>query len=179
VRRHEALRTSFPIPDGEPIQVVAPALNLSLPVVEVIVRPESEREREARRLASEEVRRPFDLAQGPLFRATLIRLSEEDHVLVLVMHHIASDGWSISATASYRCFTGHSSTVALPLAELPIQYADFAVWQREWLQGEVLEDSYRTGRNSGDSCRTQSSYGSAAAGCKVIGGDNRSRYREN
>ena len=141
VRRHEALRTTFANPDGEPLQVIAPTLNDSLAVIDLRDRPESEREDEACRLAAEETRRPFDLARGPVFRSTLIRLDEENHVLVLVMHHIVSDGWSMGVlhgelSVLYRAFS-HSQPS--PLAELPIQYADYAVWQREWLKGPELE----------------------------------------
>jgi amino acid adenylation domain-containing protein len=105
-------------------------------------RPKSEREEGARRLVHEEARRPFDLGRGPLFRATLIRLAHDDHILVLTMHHIVSDGWSMGVlyhelSAVYRAF---SEGRASPLQELAIQYADFAVRQREWLQGEVLEN---------------------------------------
>ncbi|MDZ4344077.1 MAG: condensation domain-containing protein, partial [Candidatus Binatia bacterium] len=141
MRRHEALRTVFPTVEGEPVQIITPSLNRSLPVIDLRDRPESEREEEARRLAGEEARRPFDLARGPVFRATLIRLGEDDHALVLAMHHIVSDGWSMGVlhrelSVLYQAFS-HSQPS--PLAELPIQYADYAVWQRQWLQGEVLE----------------------------------------
>ena len=105
-------------------------------------------------MASEEAKRPFDLAQGPLFRASLLRLAEDDHVLLLTMHHIVSDGWSMGIftrelTALYEAFSEGKPS---PLPELPIQYADFAVWQREWLQGEVLEKqlSYWRERLGGD-----------------------------
>src|SRR6185295_17863208 len=93
------------------------------------------------RIAEGEARRPFDLEQGPLLRARLLRLSEEEHVLLVTMHHIVSDGWSMGVlvkevAALYSAFsTGQAAT----LEELPVQYADYAVWQREWLQGEVLE----------------------------------------
>ena len=141
IRRHESLRTTFSRMDGEPVQVIAPALSLAVSVVDLRVHPESEREQEARRLASEEAQRPFNLAQGPLFRATLIRLGDDDHILVLTMHHIVSDGWSTGVlyrelSALYEAFSQGKPS---PLADLPIQYADFAVWQREWLQGEVLD----------------------------------------
>ena len=141
IRRHEALRTVFPTVEGEPVQIITPSLNRSLPVIDLRDRPESEREEEARRLAGEEARRPFDLARGPVFRTTLIRLGEDDHALVLAMHHIVSDGWSMGVlhrelSVLYQAFS-HSQPS--PLAELPIQYADYAVWQRQWLQGEVLE----------------------------------------
>jgi amino acid adenylation domain-containing protein len=140
-RRHEALRTTFANLDGEPLQFIASALNGSLAVVDLRDRPEIEREDEARRLAVEEARRPFDLARGPLFRSTLIRLDEDDHILALVMHHIVSDGWSMGVlhrelSVLYQAFS-HSQPS--PLAELPIQYTDYAVWQREWLKGPELE----------------------------------------
>ena len=140
-RRHEALRSTFASLDGEPLQVIAPEWNGSLALVDLKDRCDLEREDEARRLAGEEARRPFDLARGPLFRATLIRLGEADHLLVLVMHHIVSDGWSIGVlhrelSVLYRAF---SDSEPSPLAALPIQYADYAVWQREWLKGAELD----------------------------------------
>jgi amino acid adenylation domain-containing protein len=141
VRRHESLRTSFSVVDGQPIQVMAPSLTLTLPVVDLQELPEDEREDQPRRLATEEAKNPFDLAQGPLLRSTLLRLGAQDHVLLLNMHHIVSDGWSMGVffrelSALYEAFsTGKSS----PLPELPIQYADFAGWQRQWLQGQMLE----------------------------------------
>jgi len=101
----------------------------------------SECEAQVRRLAGEEAQRPFDLAQGPLVRAMLLRLGEKEYVLLLNMHHIVSDGWSTDvfireAIVLYNAF---STDEASPLSELPIQYADYAFWQRQWLQGEVLE----------------------------------------
>ncbi|MFQ5794231.1 MAG: amino acid adenylation domain-containing protein, partial [Candidatus Bipolaricaulia bacterium] len=141
VRRHEVLRTTFATVDGQPVQVIAPALTLSLPVVDLRELPEAEQEAEVRRRVTEEAQRPFDLARGPLMRVTLLRLGKRDHVLLLTIHHIVCDGWSIGILVRelamlYKAFsTGNPS----PLPELPIQYADFAHWQREWLQGEVLE----------------------------------------
>ena len=141
VRRHEALRTTFTHFEGQPQQVIGPAFNLPLPVVDLQELPEREREIQVRTLAREEAQRPFDLAQGPLVRTTLLRLAAEEHVLLLTMHHIVSDGWSQGVfwrelQALYEAFaTGKPS----PLPELSIQYADFAHWQRQWLQGEVLE----------------------------------------
>ena len=142
VRRHKALRTTFATVDGRLIQVVAPVLSLTLPVVGLCEVPETEREASARQLLTEEVRRPFDLAHGPLLRATLLRLDAEEHVLLLMMHHIVSDDWSIKVfnqelAVLYEAFSAGKPS---PLPELPIQYADFAVWQRQWLQGEVLEE---------------------------------------
>ena len=141
VRRHQALRTAFSIVEGQPVQVVSPSLRISLPVGDLTDRPATEREEEARRLAREEAQRPFDLARGPLLRVTLLRLGEQDHVLLLTMHHIVCDGWSMGVL--YRelslLYEAFSKGLPSPLSDLPIQYADFAVWQRQWLQGEVLE----------------------------------------
>ena len=140
VRRHEVLRTSFPTVEGVAVQRIAPVLEVGLPVVELQGLDEGEREAEVRRLAAEEAQRPFDLARGPLLRVCLLKLGEEDHGLLVTLHHIVTDGWSMGVfihelSALYQAFsTGQPS----PLAGLPIQYADFAAWQRECLQGEVL-----------------------------------------
>jgi amino acid adenylation domain-containing protein len=141
VRRHEALRTVFAEQDGEPVQVVLDPAPLPLPVLDLGGVPQAERERRAERLAREEARVPFDLARGPLLRTTLLRLGEEDHVLLLTMHHVVSDAWSMDVLvrevlALYRAFSRGEPS---PLPELPVQYADYAVWQREWLSGETLE----------------------------------------
>ena len=141
VRRHQVLRTTFMVVDGKPVQVIVPAFALPLPVVDLRHCSEIEREAEAQRLATEEARRPFDLAKGPRMRTILLRLGEQDYMLFLAIHHVICDGWSMEVfirelSEQYLAFvTGQPS----PLPELPIQYADFAVWQREWLQGEVLE----------------------------------------
>src|SRR5215208_8083532 len=123
------------------MQVISSAMNTQLPVEDLSVLPQAEREAEAKRLALEEKRRPFDLDRGPLFRARLLRLGEEEHVLLISMHHIVSDGWSMGVFwrelgALYGAFSGGEVS---PLAELPIQYADYALWQRQWLTGEVLD----------------------------------------
>ena len=141
VRRHEALRTTFPAADGKPSQSVGEARPLRLEVRDLTRLSADEREAEAHRLAAEEARRPFDLARGPLFRASLVRLSGDEHVLLVTMHHIVSDGWSISilvreVAALYAAYARGEES---PLAELPIQYADYAAWQREWLSGDALE----------------------------------------
>ena len=142
VRRHEVLRTSFPIVEGQPIQAIAPTLTLSLPVIDLRGLQCQQREEKIQQLVTQEARRPFNLAEGPLLRVTLLRLGDEEHVFVLTIHHIVSDAWSAGVfirevAALYEVFSqGRPS----PLAELPIQYADFAVWQRQWLQGEVLEN---------------------------------------
>jgi amino acid adenylation domain-containing protein len=141
VKRHEVLRTTFAIVDGRPAQVVAPLLTLALPIVDLRDLPETEREIEVQRLATNEAQRPFDLAEGPLVRATVLRLGEDEHVGLLTMHHIVSDGWStgILIREMAALYDAFSSDRVASLPELPIQYADFAHWQRDWLQGEVLE----------------------------------------
>jgi amino acid adenylation domain-containing protein len=141
VRRHEILRTTFKSVEGQPVQVIHTAEPVKLPVVDLQDRPESERESLAKELALEEARMPFDLASGPLLRVTLIALGPEDHVAVLNMHHIITDGWSMElfvkeVVVLYDSFTNDRPS---PLPELGKQYADFAQWQRRWLQGAVLD----------------------------------------
>ncbi len=141
VRRHEALRTTFVTVNGQPVQVIAPASPLPMPAVDLSGLPEAEREAKARELAMAEAGQPFDLSVGPLVRVQLLRLGEEDHVVLFTMHHMVTDGWSTGilvreVAALYEAYIeGRES----PLPELEIQYADYAVWQREWLQGEVLD----------------------------------------
>jgi len=139
VRRHETLRTTFRTVAGQPVQVIAPAHPLSLTVIDLAGQPDPEAE--AQRLARDLARQPFDLAAGPLLRARLFRLGEADHVAVLVLHHIIADAWSMGVlvrelAALYAAFAAGRPS---PLPDLPIQYADFARWQRNWLQGDVLE----------------------------------------
>jgi amino acid adenylation domain-containing protein len=141
VQRHESLRTTFSAVDGRPVQVIAPSLRLPLAVIDLRDLPESERQQRALERIDEETTRPFDLAQGPLLRAFLFRLAEQEHILLLLMHHIISDGWSVTIiiqelTALYTAFIAGQPS---PLPELPIQYADYALWHREWLQ-ERMED---------------------------------------
>jgi amino acid adenylation domain-containing protein len=142
IERHEVLRTTFVAVDGHPMQVIAPALLLPLPLIDLSALPNAEREAEALRLANQEVQRPFDLTQGPLIRILLLQLGTEEYLLLLTLHHIIADGWSLSVlyeelATLYQAFsTGQRS----PLPDLPIQYADFALWQQEWLQGEALSN---------------------------------------
>ena len=142
-RRHESLRTTFREGnDGLPAQAVAPAPQRDdLPLVDLSGLPEPLRRRVADALARREAHRPFDLGRGPLLRATLFKLGEEEHVLLLAMHHIVSDGWSIGVLFSeisslYATYAGGQPS---PLGEPELQYADYAGWQREWLRGEALE----------------------------------------
>jgi aspartate racemase len=138
LRRHEALRSIFPTLDGKPVQVIAPVLTLNVPVVELGELPEFERETKADLLAIEEALKPFDLASDPLLRITLLRLSESKHVLLVTMHQIVCDAWSVSVffrelEALYQVF---SSGTPDSLPELPIQYKDFVDWQQQWLGSE-------------------------------------------
>ena len=138
VRRHEALRTTFGTVDGKPVQVIHPTLNFALPVTDLRELPPAKREAEVQKLIAAAALQHFNLAKGPLLRANLLHLDSEEYILLLTLHHIVFDGWSIGVwlrelAALYEAFsTGKPS----PLAELPIQYADFAVWQREWLGGD-------------------------------------------
>ncbi|MHC5816299.1 MAG: condensation domain-containing protein, partial [Nostoc sp.] len=141
VRRHEVLRTNFTIVDGQPFQVIAPTLALALPIVDLQLLPKDELEAEVQRLVTEEQARPFDLTNDPLVRVTLLQLDEAQYVLLFTMHHIVCDQWSFGViireiVALYEAFSVGKLS---PLLELPIQYADFAVWQQHWLQGEVRE----------------------------------------
>ncbi len=140
-RRHEALRATFVTVNGKPAQIIAPARPVELPVTDLSAMPEIEREAEAMRMATEEARKPFDLARGPLLRLRLLKLGAEEHIALMTMHHIISDGWSIGIlirefAALYEAFTSGRPS---PLKELTIQYSDFAIWQQAWLQGEALE----------------------------------------
>lgn len=141
VRRHEALRTTFATVEGEAVQTIIPSLKIELPIIDLTSAIENEREGEAQRIVSEEAKRPFDLIHGPLVRAKLLRLGEEVHVLILNLHHIVSDGWSLGVlyrelSMLYQAFTNGQPS---PLGDLVLQYADYAVWQRKWLTGEVLD----------------------------------------
>jgi amino acid adenylation domain-containing protein len=142
IERHEALRTNLVLRDGVPIQEIARLERFAVPVDDVSTLPGPEREARARQLAHEEVRRPFDLGRDLKLRARLIRLGVADHVLVLTMHHIAADGWSIGVllrelTTLYDAFTAGRAS---PLPPLPIQYADYARWQRAWVESDTVQD---------------------------------------
>ncbi len=141
VRRHEVCRTTFVAVDGLPRQVIAPSWTLTLPKVDLRPLAPSDREAEVRRLMLEESALPFDLTQLPLLRGRLLQLDEQQHVLLVTMHHVISDGWSLGVFirelgSLYLAFVSGRTS---PLPELTIQYADFAHWQRQWLKGEVLQ----------------------------------------
>ncbi|WP_152622593.1 non-ribosomal peptide synthetase, partial [Archangium violaceum] len=141
VRRHESLRTTFQSERGQPTQVIAPPGPLPLQVVDLRSLPSARREAEVHKHTTQEAQRPFDLGRGPLLRALLLRVGEQQHVLMLTLHHIISDGWSMGVlvrdlAAFYQAF---SRGLPASLPELPVQYADYAAWQHGWLQGEVLK----------------------------------------
>lgn len=139
VNRHEVLRTVFVAHNGEAVQIINPSCQVMLPVISLGELQEDVREREIRRLMSEEAERPFDLSRGPLIRCMLLQSGEQNFTLSVNMHHIISDGWSISVFVRelgvfYHAFSSGTST-SLPV--LPIQYADFAIWQRRCMQEQM------------------------------------------
>ncbi|MCC5669145.1 amino acid adenylation domain-containing protein [Nostoc sp. CHAB 5784] len=150
VRRHEVLRTTFASSNGQPVQIIAPALTVPLHLVDLRSRSvsfreslsESEKDTEIQRLMIEEFQQPFNINCGPLLRTTLLQLDSEEYLLLLSIHHIVFDGWSVSVlfqelTLLYQTF---ANGLPSPLTELPIQYADFGVWQRQWLQEKVISE---------------------------------------
>lgn len=141
VSRHESLRTTFSTVDGQPAQIIAPNLSINLPIVSLQSLSSSEQENSVQSLAIEEASQPFDLGKGPLIRVKLLQLEQTEHILLLTMHHIICDRWSFAILLQelipiYQAF---SSGQPPTLAELPIQYADYAVWQKQYVTGEVLE----------------------------------------
>lgn len=141
MRRHEVLRTSFPTVQGLPVQAIAEKPQLKLTRVDLQGLTPDQQTAEVHRLATEEAHRPFDLANSPLLRVTLLKLGEQSHVLLVTIHHICSDGWSVAIytrelSILYQAF---STGTPSPLPELPIQYADFAYWQHQWLKSSELD----------------------------------------
>ncbi|MFW9261387.1 amino acid adenylation domain-containing protein [Nostoc sp. CALU 546] len=137
IRRHETLRTTFTTVNGQPVQIIADSLKLSLSVINI----ELQSNVAVQKLLTQESQRPFDLTHGPLLRAKVLRLAQQEHILLLEMHHIISDGWSTEVFLQeiallYKAFLTRSSS---PLPEVSIQYKDFAYWQRQWLEGEILQ----------------------------------------
>ncbi|HBZ82358.1 non-ribosomal peptide synthase/polyketide synthase [Brevibacillus parabrevis] len=141
IARHESLRTTFTDIDGQAVQVIHPQLDWKLDTVDLRDRSSEEKQQASARLAADDAARPFDLRQGPLMRATMIRTEEQAHVFLINMHHIVSDGWSVGVFLRelFAHYEAYSKGEVPQLAPMPIQYADFAAWQREWLEGEVLE----------------------------------------
>ncbi|HYO58089.1 non-ribosomal peptide synthetase [Archangium sp.] len=139
VRRHEALRTTFALEDSGPVQRIAESLSVPLQVTRL--EATGDRDAELARWAREEAQRPFDLAAGPLIRAALLRVHDTEHVLLVTPHHIVSDGWSAGVMLKELAvlYAAFVSGAGSPLPELPVQYADYAAWQRQWLRGPTLE----------------------------------------
>jgi len=154
VRRHEILRTRFVLRDGEPMQAVDPQADLEVRWLDLSSLMEHDRKRELERIAAAEAQAGFDLANDLPVRASLVRLKEQDHVLLVTMHHIVSDGWSFAIMVrEFRLFyEGFAKGEEIRLEELAIQYRDFAIWQRTWLQGEVLEEQMAYWRKQLDGC---------------------------
>lgn len=142
LRRHEALRTTFENVDGEPVQIIATEMRIPLRLIDLSDVPAPEREAEAVRLITDEARKPFDLTRGPLLRALLLRLEDKQHVALLAMHHIVSDGWSMGVLVRELglLYSAYAAGQSSPLPELPLQYADFTTWQRERLSGNRLDE---------------------------------------
>ncbi|MDZ8262382.1 amino acid adenylation domain-containing protein [Nostoc sp. ChiQUE01b] len=149
VRRHEVLRTTFETIEEKPVQVIIPNLSLTLPTINLEELPDIQQKAEVKKLVIQEIQQPFNLSQAPLLRATLLQLSNIEYVLIFTMHHVISDGWSMGVlikevAALYEAFsTGQPS----PLSELPIQYVDFAAWQKQWLQGQILQSQISYWKN--------------------------------
>lgn len=141
VRRHEVLRTTFAANNGRPFQVISPTASLTLEVTDLSHLPEIQKDGAVNDSIREESRKPFDLSAGPLMRASLLRLTPDEHVLLFTMHHIISDGWSFGVLIHELAvlYRDYSQGQASSLRELPIQYADFSAWQQQWLQGEALD----------------------------------------
>src|SRR5215213_2403037 len=144
IRRHEALRTTFDVRDGEAVQIIAPPKPLHLQVVDITHYAEAERDAMVQNLIHEQTQASFDLKRGPLLRITLVRLREDEHVLLLAMHHIVTDGWSVGVFVGevVALYEGYTAGREVDLPTLPIQYADFATWQRQWLKGDVLDEQF-------------------------------------
>jgi amino acid adenylation domain-containing protein/non-ribosomal peptide synthase protein (TIGR01720 family) len=146
IRRHEVLRTTFTPVDGHPAQMIATELTIRLSIIDLQTLPDATQEPEIARLTTAEAQRPFDLTQGPLLRGMLFKLDPRTHILLFTMHHIIADGWSGGVlvqeiAALYPAWVaGEADEAERRLHDLPIQYADYAVWQRQWMQGAVLED---------------------------------------
>ncbi len=145
VERHESLRTHFAMVEGEPVQVIERELRIAVPLEDLSGKGEEEREERVKAAMREEASKPFDLSRGPVVRMSLLKLGEQEHVLLRTMHHIVSDGWSQGVfnrefMVLYEAFReGRES----PLKELGVQYADFAMWQREWLEGGALDEGLK------------------------------------
>ncbi|ASS75461.1 hypothetical protein CIG75_11055 [Tumebacillus algifaecis] len=152
VRRHESLRTTFQMEGEQAVQVIAPVLELDVPVIDLTAA--ADRDDQLHLLVQKDATDPFDLHEGPLLRVTLIRLATEEHALLVNMHHIISDGWSMNVLIEefVALYGAYSQQQSSPLSELPVQFADYAIWQRGWMNGETLDEqmAYWTTKLGGD-----------------------------
>ncbi|HEY9297483.1 MAG TPA: condensation domain-containing protein, partial [Phormidium sp.] len=141
VRRHEALRTTFAAVEGKPVQKIAAKFSLAMPLIDLISLPKYQQEIEVKNIVTQEAQHYFNLSSDLLIRVKLLRLAETEYLLIINLHHIVSDGWSIGVLIKEigALYTAFSNNKPSPLPELPIQYADFAHWQRELLKGKELE----------------------------------------
>ena len=141
VRRHESLRTTFRVVDGQPVQAISPPGPMPLPLLDLSGLPSEEQEAELKRLSREDAQRSFDLENGPLLRVSLVGLNQAEHALLLTIHHVIADGWSYGVLVDElrTLYSAFAAGRPSPLPELPVQYADYAIWQREWLSGERLQ----------------------------------------
>ncbi len=141
VARHESLRTRFEAAQGEPVQVIEAAAAMTVPVLDVSASGAAEREAAVQELIRREMKARFDLSRGPLFRVWVVKAAEQEHVLLLVLHHIVTDEWSLGLMLRElsELYAAACAGRRAELSELPVQYGDYAMWQREMLQGEVLE----------------------------------------
>jgi non-ribosomal peptide synthetase component F/acyl carrier protein len=149
VGRHEVLRTSFLADQGKPVLSIVPRATVEIPVIDLSDQPSNAREEELNEAVREETERLFDLANGPLLRLVLVKLSDTEHVLLLTMHHIISDGWSIGVFMSElaKCYNALTTDASLNLPPLPVQYVDFVAWQRQQLGGLALQNRLDYWRN--------------------------------
>jgi amino acid adenylation domain-containing protein len=149
VRRHESLRTTFQVIEGQPVQVIAPQLVVPLPVTDLRRLDRADAEAAAAGIVADAAGRPFDLAHGPLLRADLLQLQEDEYIFLLTMHHIIADGWSMEVfwDELEQLWAAYAEGRPSPLPDLPIQYADFALWQRGVLRGRVIEEHIGYWRN--------------------------------
>ncbi len=149
ISRHESLRTTFSDVEGKPVQIISEPEEFELDVIDISALSEEDRESEAAKIVRKDANAPFDLSSGPLLRAGLIKLADDEHVILLNMHHIISDGWSVGILINevIQLYLAFSSGKPSLLTDMEIQYADFAVWQQNWLSGEVLENQINYWKN--------------------------------
>ena len=149
IRRHEVLRTTYPMKDNGPVRIISPSLSLQVPIIDLSTKPENDREVSLAQYLEAEAWRPFDLSTGPLVRASIVKLADEEYILFFMPHHSVFDGWSWSVFKKelFSLYDAFAAGKASPLPDLPIQYADFSCWQNEWLKGKEAEKQLAYWRN--------------------------------